>query len=555
MSAEVPEDQGAGTAVAARSGGYAIFIAAGIFLSRIAGIVRQGVLSYFLGTTYAMSAFAAAQRIPNFLQNLLGEGVLSASMIPVYSKLLAQKDDESAGKLAGTIASFLALIVAVFVLAGVFAAPLLVRVLAAGYDGEIRDLTIRIVRVMFPGVGLLVLSAWCLAVLNSHRRFFVPYVAPVLWNAAIIGALLLFGWGESADRVAMIAAWGLLVGCVLQFAIQVPFVRSVAPSLKFSLSTSFPPVRQVFSNFVPVVFSRGVVQVSAFIDEFIGSFLGRAALGGIAYAYTIFLLPFSLFGMSISASELPQMSAVTGSAEEVYARLRERLRAGLRQIAFFVVPSTVAFFAIGDFLVAAVYQRGLFDRSSTLYVWYLLMGYSVGLLAVAMGRLYSSVFYSFNDTRSPLYAALARVVLTAALGWLFAFPLRPQIIALITDVLGLPMPVVPDADLALGAVGLTLVSGIVSWIELGILRSMLRRRIGPLEGSPGFNVRIWGAALLSGGTGFAVGRLLLPRFAPSIHPIPAAIVTAGAFGIVYLLLTVLLRVPEVKGITRRLSRR
>jgi putative peptidoglycan lipid II flippase len=545
---------------AKRPAAYALFVAAGIFLSRISGLVRGGVLSYFLGTSAAMSAFQAALRIPNFLQNLLGEGVLSASMIPVYSRLLAEKDHRNAGRVAGTVASLLALVVAVIVVAGVLFAPLLVGLLAPGFEGETRALTIRIVRILFPGIGLLVISAWCLAVLNSHRRFFVPYVAPVLWNLAIIGALLIFGWGESADRLAVIAAWGTVAGAVLQLGIQVPFVVRSAPHIRFGVAAALEPVRQVFRNFVPVVISRGVVQVSAFIDEIFASFLGTAAMGAIGYAYMIYLLPVSLFGMSVSAAELPQMSSVVGSREEIYAQLRRRLAAGLRQITFFVVPSLVAFITIGNVLVAALYQRGRFDDDSTRYVWYILAGYALGLVPVTLARLYSSTFYAMNDTRTPLVFALIRVVLTAIGGYLLAFPLRPYLVAFLTGPLGLDIPAVGGGVVALGAVGLALASGIVGWLEFGLLRRALQRRIGAIPPALGFQAKIWVAAVSGALAALASltfgGRALVTALLPpALRFIGEAGVAVIVFGLVYAAVTWLTGIDEMKSLARRFLRR
>lgn len=534
-----------------RSGAYALLIAAGIFLSRIAGLIRGGVLSNFLGTTGAASAFQAALRIPNFLQNLLGEGVLSASMIPVYSRLLADKDEKTAGRLAGAIASLLALVTAAIVVTGVIAAPLIVDLLVPGFEGKMRLLTIQLVRILFPGIGLLVLSAWCLAVLNSHRMFFIPYVAPVLWNAAIIAALLIFAWGQPVERIAVIAAWGVAAGAVLQFGIQVPFVLRYAPALRFSLRAVPTAVRQVFGNFVPVVVARGVVQISAFVDEILASFLGEAAISAMGiYAYPVYLLPVSLFGMSVSAAELPQMSSVTGTPEEIRAGVRKRLDAGLRQIAFFVVPSTVAFLTIGNFLIAAVYQRNLFSQNSTLYVWYILIGYSIGLIPVTLGRLYSSAFYSFNDTRTPLRFAVVRVVLTAALGALLAFPLRPLLVRLI-DFLG-PLPSMNDRELALGAVGLSAASGMVGWVEFSLLRHALKRRLQSLPSDAQFLAKIGAAAAAAGIAGVMVGRFIADTVS---HPIPRALLVAGSFGFVYLVSTALLRVPETRKVARFLRRR
>jgi len=170
--------------------GAAFLVGAGIFLSRIAGLVRNKVFAYYFGSSLAADALNAAIRIPNLLQNLFGEGVLSASFIPEYAGLLAQEKKEESDRLAGAVAAALALTSAIVVLIGVLAAPALVSLIAGGFVGERRELTVRLTRILFPGAGLLVLSAWCLGILNSHRKFFVSYTAPVIWNVAMIGALV-----------------------------------------------------------------------------------------------------------------------------------------------------------------------------------------------------------------------------------------------------------------------------------------------------------------------------------------------------------------------------
>ena len=174
--------------------GYSAFlVAAGIFSSKIAGLVRERIFAYYFGNSAITDAFRQAMRIPNFLQNLFGEGVLSASFIPVYAKLVAQDEREEAGRVAGAIFSILALLTAALVLLGVVATPYFIDVIAPGFKGETRRLTIQLVRIIFPGVGLLVLSAWCLGILNSHGKFLLSYASPVVWNAAFVGVLIVFG--------------------------------------------------------------------------------------------------------------------------------------------------------------------------------------------------------------------------------------------------------------------------------------------------------------------------------------------------------------------------
>ncbi|HNY90987.1 MAG TPA: lipid II flippase MurJ, partial [bacterium] len=152
-------------------------VAAGVFFSRIAGLIRDRVFAHFFGSSDAADAFKAAFRIPNFLQNLFGEGTLSASFIPVYARLLAEEREEDSGRVAGAVAAILSLVVALSVLAGVLLTPWLIALIAPGFSGAKRELTIQLVRILFPGAGLLVLSSWCLGVLNSHRKFFLSYAA------------------------------------------------------------------------------------------------------------------------------------------------------------------------------------------------------------------------------------------------------------------------------------------------------------------------------------------------------------------------------------------
>src|SRR6476469_9235991 len=160
----------------------AVLVAAGILLSRISGLVRLRVFSHYFGImSEAADAFNAAFRIPNFLQNLFGEGVLSASFIPVYAGLRARGEDREAERVAGAVAALLGLVTALLVLVGILLTPWLIAIIAPGFDGEKRAATIRLVRILFPGAGLLVLSAWCLGVRNSHGRLFLSYAAPVLW--------------------------------------------------------------------------------------------------------------------------------------------------------------------------------------------------------------------------------------------------------------------------------------------------------------------------------------------------------------------------------------
>jgi putative peptidoglycan lipid II flippase len=533
-------------------GGFALVVAAGILLSRIAGLVRERVFAHYLGSSKAADAFKAALKIPNFLQNLFGEGVLSASFIPVYARLLGEGDEKVAGRVAGVFATMLALAVSILVLLGVFLTPWLLGAIAPGFEGDVRALTIRIVRILFPGVGLLVLSAWCLGILNSHHKFFLSYVAPVLWNIAMIATLFIFGTRLSQGDLAIALSWGTVIGSALQLGIQLPFVFRYARHISFGLDRFLEPVREIFRNLGPVILGRGVVQLSAYIDQMIASYLPVGAVSSLGYAQTIYLLPISLFGMSVAAAELPQMSSQTGTHDEVLAGMRTRLERGLRQIAFFVIPTVVAFILIGRLLVSALYQTGRFQSDQTLYVWYILCGSTVGLLAMTLGRLYSSVFYALRDTKTPLRFAAARVALTGILGYLFAFPLRWMLVAFITA-LHMPLPQSTGGTAAMGTVGLTASAGVAGWLEFLLLRHALQKRIGPVAFPVSYQLRLWGAAIAAGLGAAALDRYVIAAIARRLplHHISEAAIAAGVVGVIYFVATMLFNVPEARATLSR----
>jgi putative peptidoglycan lipid II flippase len=239
---EHPAPEGASTSVSSA------VVGAGIFLSRIAGLVREAVIAGYLGTTLYADAFRAGLRMPNVLQNLLGEGTLSASFIPVYSELLQQGRKEDAGRVAGAIFALLLAFAGAISLFGVLFAPQIVDVFLLGYEGERRELTIAITRIIFPMTGVLVLSAWSLGILNSHRNFFLPYFAPVLWNAAIIATAVAVGRGMDPAALAVALAWGALAGGVLQFGVQLPTVLRLERSLKIRWDLKMAEVREAIRN-------------------------------------------------------------------------------------------------------------------------------------------------------------------------------------------------------------------------------------------------------------------------------------------------------------------
>ena len=534
-------------------------VGAGILLSRMAGLVRESATAAFLGTGVGADALRAALRIPNLMQNLLGEGVLSASFIPAYAKLVADGREEDAGRLAGAVAGLLMLVTSGLVLIGtVFAAPV-ARVLAPGWaPGTDRyELTVTLVRILTPGVGLLVLSAWCLGVLNAHRRFFLSYVAPVAWNTAIIVLLVTAGLSGAGElTVAQAFAWGALLGSALQFAVQVPSVLRLIRGLRLSLSLAVPGIRAVTHRFGQVVAGRGGVQLAAYVDIMVASLLAAGAMSALGFAQILYLLPISLFGMAIAAAELPTLSTIDHGDR---VRVVERIDRGLGRVAFFVVPSTVAFLLAGDIVVATVYQRGSFSADASAQVGFVLGVYSLGMLASTSTRLLQSALYGTGDTRHPAIYAVLRVALSLLVGIAVMFPMDAlQVTAEGFRVAGdLGWHVAPEALrtfdgnlFRLGAAGLAFGAAVGAWFEWLLLRIRVRIVFGRVRLGGPHAARIALGAAVAAVAALAV-RPLVSRL--DWHATFTGVLALGLIGGCYLVTTRLAGVPEARDLTGRIE--
>jgi putative peptidoglycan lipid II flippase len=486
-------------------------VGAGILLSRIAGLVREQALAYFFGNSAVLDVWRTALRTPNFIQNLLGEGTLSASFIPVYSEFLEQGREVDAGRFAGAALGILTTVAFGAALVGILLAPWLIRLFFPEWEPWQHELGAHLVRILFLMTAVLAISAWALGILNSHRMFFVSYVAPVLWNLALVGTLAVFGgWlGRGPEALVTALAWGALFGGVLQLGIQLPWVVPVLRHFRLSFSRKVVGVEEAIRGFLPVVAARGVVNLSGYLDTFLAGLLAAGAMSALGFAQTLYLLPIALFGMSIAASELPEMSRQRGGPVEAAA---ERVRTALGRIAFLLVPSTLAYLTLGDVFVAALFEHGSFVRVDTVLVYAILVAYSIGLFASSSSRVLSSAFYAMRDTRTPARLAYVRVALSIVVGLSLMFPL---------DRVALDGSPAGREALRLGAVGLAAGGSAGAWLEY----VLLRRRLGRLIGPHGPGGRALGSLALAGAAGALAG-LLAKALLGSLIPFRSGWITA-----------------------------
>ena len=454
--------------------------AAGIGLSRFSGVARSVLVTNILGIGLIGDAFAAAQRVPNILQNLFGEGALSAAFVPEYSRLL-ESDPREAGKLAGGILSFLLCLVAGLTAVAFLATEPITRSIAWGFTGERFDLTVQLVRIIILGTAVLVMSAWCLAILNSHGRFFLGYAAPVAWNICQIIVLIVLAISEVTGSTAAEAlAWALVIGSLIQVLIQIPTVLRGNRNIRFNLLWKEPSTALVLRRFVPAVAGRGALQLSSFMDLALASLLSIGAASALAAAQAIYLLPVALIATSIVAVELPELSRSPDTAT-----IHERVNKRLLQMLWLVGPILALYFAAGapiaDFLFNLGGLRNSIDPGDLTVIGFALGAYALGLPALLSSRLLQSVCFSTGDTTTPSRIALARVLLSAGLGLVLMFQFE-QVVVINQTLVGFgdwnfvwgPLP---DAARnaqqlppRLGPVGLALGSAIGAWFEFWWLR-------------------------------------------------------------------------------------
>lgn len=454
-----------------------------ILLSRLAGLLREKLLAFYLGTGLAAEAFRAALRIPNLLQNLLGDGVLSGAFVPTYARMVDEGRSEEAGRLAGAVAALLVLVTGVLVAVGTLLAEPLTRLLTPGFPaGSLKaDLTVTLVRILTPSLGFLVLAAWALGVLNAHRRFFRAYVAPVLWNASIIVALTVgAALGHGGDDLAVTVAGGALAGAVLQLASQLPAVRRLVRVAWPRLRGTVPGLRQVLRASVGVIAGRGVVQLSAYLDLAIASLLAAGAVAALGYAQVLYLLPVSLFGMSVAAAALPDLAARRPDHDPAHLADVDR---ALARVAAFVVPTVAAYVFLGREVVAVLFAGGAFGDAATRQVAAVLMAYAVGLLATTQSRLLQTTLHAMDDTRTPAIIAAVRVAVSAAVGValmlaLDAYRWDPSGVIRVAEIgaLDATARAATSSLHRLGAAGLALGASVGAWAEWWLLRRAVARR-------------------------------------------------------------------------------
>jgi len=419
-------------------------------LSRVFGFIRDMVVAGLFGAGIATDAFFVAFRIPNLLRRLLAEGSLTVSFVPIFTEYLRHKTREEALELANITFTALSILLVVVSLLGVLFSPLIVTIMAPGFVRVPAqyDLAVFLTRLMFPYILLISLVALCMGILNSLRHFAAPALSPVVLNIAMILAALML---RDCFREPVVAlAVGVMAGGVLQLAMQWPFLLRMGVHLRPAFGFSHPGMLRIGKLMLPAAFGAAIYQINIFIGTILASLLPAGSVSYLYYADRIVELPLGVFAIAVGTATLPSFSdqVALGRMEA----LKRTMAFSLRLILFITIPATIALIALRVPIISVLFQRGEFGPQATILTAQALLYYAVGLWAFSVIRIIVAGFYSLQDTRSPMKAAIVALIVNAAFSVALMFPLKHG--------------------------GLALATSIASAVNVGMLWVILTRRIG-----------------------------------------------------------------------------
>lgn len=407
-------------------------VGAATMLSRVFGFIRDMVVAGLFGAGFKTDAFFVAFRIPNLLRRLLAEGSLTVAFVPVFTDYLKKESRADALEFANVCFTLLSIVLVVVSCLGIVFAPLIVTIMAPGFVHAPAqfDLAVFLTRFMFPYIFFISLVALCMGILNALRHFAAPALSPVVLNIAMILAALLLRDFFAEPIVAL--AVGVMIGGVLQLAMQWPFLVRMGARLRLNFHFRHPGLKQMGILLLPTLIGSAVYQLNIFIGTILASLLPKGSVSYLYYADRIVELPLGVFAIAVGTASLPSLSALVSRGE--LGEMKRTLSFSLRLILFITLPATVALIALRVPILSVLFQRGAFTAQSTLLTAQALLCYTVGLWAFSVIRVIDAAFFALQDRKSPLKAAVVALLVNVACSIVLMGPLRHGGIALATSI-------------------------------------------------------------------------------------------------------------------------
>ena len=421
-------------------------------LSRIFGFIRDVVIAWFFGAGLVSDAFFVAFRIPNLLRRLFAEGSLSVAFIPVFTEYLTHRGKKDAFEMAKSAIRLVSVLLVAITVAGILLSPLIIRIIAPGFvtSPEKYSLTVFLTRIMFPYIFFIGLVALCMGILNALGHFAAPALAPVLLNISIIGSVFFIA-PHMAEPVTGIAI-GVLIGGVLQLALQVPFLIKKGFYFWQKSKMYHPGLKKVGQIMIPTILGAAVYQINILVGTLLASLLSQGSVSYLYYADRLVQFPLGIFAIAMATAVLPTLSRQVAGKD--LQAVRDTVSYAMKMVFFITIPSMVGLIVLREPIVALLFKRGEFDLETTRLTAYALLYYSMGLWAFSAVRIVVSTFYALQDTKTPVRMAIVSVCANIILGVILMGPM--------------------------GHGGLALSTSIASMLNLGLLVWALRTKLGAL---------------------------------------------------------------------------
>jgi putative peptidoglycan lipid II flippase len=401
-------------------------------LSRIFGFIRDMIVAAFFGAGLHTDAFFVAFRIPNLLRRLLGEGSLTVAFVPVFTEHSNIRSKGAALELADVTFTILSITLVIISIFGIIFSPFIVAVMAPGFIHVPTqfELAVFLNRLMFPYILFVSLVALCMGILNSLRHFAAPALSPVILNLSMIGAAFLLR--DFFEQPIVALAVGVMIGGVLQLAMQWPFLVKMGVNLRFNFNFNHPGIKQMGLLLIPTLIGSGVYQINIFIGTILASLLPKGSVSFLYYADRIVELPLGVFAIALGTATLPSFSSQVAKGD--FEDFKRTISFSMRLILFITIPASVALIALREPILSVLFQRGAFSAQSTILTAQALLYYTMGLWAFSIIRVIDSAFFSLQDRKSPLKAAFVSLIVNIVCSIIMMFPLKHGGLALATSI-------------------------------------------------------------------------------------------------------------------------
>lgn len=404
-------------------------------LSRVLGLLRDIVIATLFGARPEADAFFVAFRIPNLFRRLFAEGAFSQGFVPVMADYRARFDAAEVRRFLARVTGALAATLLLVVIVGMVAAPWLVSLFAPGFDGDDgrRELTVTLLRLTFPYLLLISLTALCGGVLNSFNRFAVPALTPVWLNICLIAAAL--GLASHLQEPILALGWGVLLAGIAQLAFQAPAMARIGMLVRPRWAPRDPGVRRVVALMLPAMFAASVSQLNLLVDTLLASTLVAGSIAWLYYADRLMELPLGIFAIALATVLLPRLSRehADGDPAVFSATLDEGLRLGL----LLTVPAAAALIVLGQPLITALFHYGAMTAGDVEQAGFALQAYALGLVGFTGVKILAPGFFARHDTRTPVRIAVQALVVNLVLNLVLIGPLAHVGLALATSLAAL----------------------------------------------------------------------------------------------------------------------